>query len=66
MTENKVLKLLVVEDNLRLQAALKAGLEATGVVHVVGCRARRGQRWSAAWQRARPAPSSWTWPWPAS
>ena len=40
MTENKVIKLLVVEDNLRLQAALKAGLEATGAVHVVGTAVR--------------------------
>lgn len=40
MTENKVIRLLVVEDNLRLQAALKAGLEATGVVHVVGTAVR--------------------------
>lgn len=31
---------LIVEDNLRLQAALKAGLEATGAVQVVGAVAR--------------------------
>ncbi len=35
-----MLKTLIVEDNLRLQAALKTGLEATGVVQVVGAAAR--------------------------
>jgi DNA-binding NarL/FixJ family response regulator len=40
MPENKVIKLLVVEDNLRLQGALKLGLEATGAVQVVGTAAR--------------------------
>jgi DNA-binding NarL/FixJ family response regulator len=40
MTENKVIKLLVVEDNLRLQGALKVGLEATGAVQVVGTAVR--------------------------
>lgn len=32
-----ILNLLLVEDNLRLQAALRAGLEATGEVRVVAC-----------------------------
>ncbi|MFN8467804.1 MAG: response regulator transcription factor [Caldilineaceae bacterium] len=40
MTEGKMIKLLVVEDNLRLQGALKIGLEATGAVQVVGTAAR--------------------------
>jgi DNA-binding NarL/FixJ family response regulator len=35
-----MLKTLLVEDNLRLQAALKTGLEATGAVQVVGTVAR--------------------------
>ena len=35
-----MLKTLIVEDNLRLQAGLKAGLEATGAVAVVGAVAR--------------------------
>jgi DNA-binding NarL/FixJ family response regulator len=35
-----MLKTLVVEDNLRLQAALRTGLEATGVVQSVGTLAR--------------------------
>jgi DNA-binding NarL/FixJ family response regulator len=35
-----MLKTLIVEDNLRLQAALKAGLEATGAVQSVGTLAR--------------------------
>jgi DNA-binding NarL/FixJ family response regulator len=35
-----MLKTLLVEDNLRLQAGLKAGLEATGAVAVVGAQAR--------------------------
>jgi DNA-binding NarL/FixJ family response regulator len=35
-----MLKTLIVEDNLRLQAALKTGLEATGAVQVVGAAAR--------------------------
>ncbi len=40
MQENKLIKLLLVEDNLRLQAALRTGLEATGSVQVVGTAAR--------------------------
>ena len=40
--ENKVIRLLLVEDNLRLQAALKSGLEATGAVRSwVRCAAAR-------------------------
>jgi DNA-binding NarL/FixJ family response regulator len=35
-----MLNTLIVEDNLRLQAALKTGLEATGAVQVVGAVAR--------------------------
>ena len=35
-----MLKTLIVEDNLRLQAALQTGLEATGAVQVVGAVAR--------------------------
>ena len=35
-----MLKTLIVEDNLRLQAALKTGLEATGEVQVAGAVAR--------------------------
>lgn len=35
-----MLKTLLVEDNLRLQAALKAGLEATGAVQIVSAVAR--------------------------
>lgn len=35
-----MLKILLVEDNLRLQAGLKTGLEATGAVRVVGTVAR--------------------------
>ncbi len=35
-----MLRLLLVEDNLRLQAALQTGLEATGAVQVVGACAR--------------------------
>lgn len=37
---NTLLKILLVEDNLRLQNALKIGLEATGAVQVVGTMAR--------------------------
>lgn len=35
-----MLKILIVEDNLRLQAALRTGLEATGVVQSAGTLAR--------------------------
>ena len=35
-----MLKILLVEDNLRLQAGLKTGLEATGALQVVGAVAR--------------------------
>lgn len=35
-----MLKTLIVEDNLRLQSALKTGLEATGVVQIAGASAR--------------------------
>lgn len=38
----EMLKTLLVEDNLRLQTALKTGLEATGAVQVVGT-AQRGE-----------------------
>lgn len=33
----KTLNLLLVEDNLRLQSALKMGMEALGAVQVIGC-----------------------------
>jgi hypothetical protein len=34
--ERTILKTLIVEDNLRLQAALETGLAATGAIEVVG------------------------------
>ncbi|MFN8531617.1 MAG: response regulator transcription factor [Anaerolineae bacterium] len=38
-----MLQLLLVEDNLRLQTALKTGLEATGEVHIMGMITRGGE-----------------------